>query len=101
MHPISYVDAFDAISRLLRQGWRHGVRSGGSALTYFLKWVPEGRNDTLATGVGYARATDAMEFGCTILAQEPEQIWVEDGRGHRVAVRAEILAHCRRRGLAN
>ena len=70
-------------------------------MPYFVKWIANSRREVSQTGVAYARQADAMDFACAILGQRPEDVWIEDGGGTRIALRPQITQHCRWRGRAD
>ena len=73
----------------------------GSQMSYFVKWIPNNPKQLLQTGVPYTRPAEAMDFACIILGQTPSDIWIEDGRGTRIALQPQIIQHCRMRGRAD
>jgi hypothetical protein len=70
-------------------------------VSYFVKWIQNNRKQLLQTGVPYTRQAEAMDFACLILGQTPRDIWIEDGRGTRIALQSQIIQHCRMRGRAD
>ena len=63
-------------------------------MPYFVKWKLHGQDQVLSNELAYPRASDAMDFACGVLGQKPNDVWVEDEHGSRIADEIKIIRHC-------
>ena len=63
----------------------------------FIKWVVED-GATAAPAMQFATLEEAMDTACAVLPSLPQDLWIEDEHGWRVADIARIIRHCQRAG---
>ena len=75
------------------------ARLGIALMRYLVKWRLAARNKTVEHYLRYERRSEALNFACAVLNQNPTDIWVEDEYGAHIAEKHNIIDHCRQRGL--
>ena len=63
-------------------------------MPYFVKWTRHGDDAVISNNVSYPDPVEALDFACGALGQKPNDIWVEDESGTRVADEIKIIRHC-------
>ena len=69
-------------------------------MPHHIKW--RGKHDAIAAPpMQFSSMGQAIEFASALLSTKPDDIWVEDERGWRVADMQRIVRHPRTRGSGN
>jgi hypothetical protein len=66
---------------------------------YIIKWIAAGSSQTVEHPMSYDDLSEALDHGCTVLDQEPADLWIENEEGLCVAEIPRILEHCAKRRL--
>ncbi len=61
-------------------------------MRYLIKWRLAVRNKTVEHYVRYERRSEALDFACAVLNQNPTDIWMEEEHGIRTADKQNITA---------
>jgi hypothetical protein len=72
---------------------------GFCSMPYFVKWRMTPAGKLIENRVGYGPPSEALDFACATLHQNPFEIWVEDEHGNSIADKQRIIEHCRERAL--
>jgi len=68
-------------------------------MPYFVSWRQRGQDHAIKHEVPFLNPSEAMDFACAVLAHEPEDVWVENGRGEKLVHCPRLKQHCKDRGL--
>ena len=69
---------------------------GGRPLSYVVKWILVGESKNRESPDAYRDASQAIDFACTMLKQNPASIWIEGPGGVRIE-RGVIELNCEAR----
>jgi hypothetical protein len=68
-------------------------------MQYVVKWHPSPRPGEIETCDGfYSSPSEAMDYACAVLVNQPIDVWVESAAGNKVCDAAKIREHCRTTG---
>jgi hypothetical protein len=67
-------------------------------MPYRVKWLIQGRGDSIVDPVNYPRVFEAQNFAISVLRYNPTDLWIEDENGRRTVEKQTIVNHHRRRG---
>jgi hypothetical protein len=67
-------------------------------MSYRVKWLIKGRDDSIADPVNYPRVFEAENFAISVLRYNPTDLWIEDEKGRRMVEKHAIVNHHRHRG---
>jgi len=70
-----------------------------TSMPYIIKWTARGSDRAAEQALSFDVLTQAMDHGCTVLEDDPADLWIEDEQGLCVAEIPKILEHCAKRRL--
>jgi hypothetical protein len=66
-------------------------------MPYRVKWVIQGRDDSIIDPVNYPRVFEAQNFAISVLRYNPTDLWIEDENGRRMVEKQTIVNRHRQR----
>jgi hypothetical protein len=68
-------------------------------MPYLVKWIARGSQQAVKDAISFEVLAEAMDHGCSVLDEDPADLWIEDEQGLCVAEIPKILEHCAKRRL--
>ncbi len=68
-------------------------------MPYYVRWQQRGQDHVIKHDIPFPTPSEAMDFACAVLAHGPDDVWVENARGEKIALDLKIRQHCKDRGF--